>query len=88
MTEQAEKVSFHFIKPLERLPNRTRDRHSIYGGIIDEFVESGLKYALVNEMNRKPMSVYIGLRTALRRRGIRDIMVCQIQNQIYLKKLG
>ncbi len=88
MGEQTEKGNFQFIKPVDQLPIRTKQKSSFYAGIIDEFAQSGLKYAMVNQMNKKTLSVYVGLRLALKKRGIRNIKVCQIKNQIYLKKLG
>jgi len=88
MTEQMEKANLRFMKPVESLPIRMRERHSFYEGIVDEFVESGLKYAMVNDMGKKPITVAYGLRRALEKRGIKSIKVCQIKNQIYLKKLG
>jgi FMN phosphatase YigB (HAD superfamily) len=88
MTEQEQKAGYRFIKPVESLPVRTRERASLYAGIIDEFVRAGLKYAMVNQMDRRPLTVYVGLRQALKRKGIRNVTVCNISNQIYLKKLG
>lgn len=88
MTEEGKETDFHFLKPVEALPIRKRERASFYDQIIDEFIESRLKYAMVKEMDKKPLSITYALRRILKKRGLKNIRVYQIKNQVYLKKLG
>jgi len=87
MSEDKEEMKLRFLKPVEEIPFRKKERASFYDQIIKEFVESGLKYAMVKEMNTKPVSITLVLRQRLKRRGINNIKVYYRKNKVYLEKL-
>jgi hypothetical protein len=88
MTDEKKGDGFRFLTPIEILPTSKRERSSFYDQIIAEFIESGLKYAMVKEIDKKPISIATGLRGILRKRNIKNVVVCMIKNRVYLKKLG
>jgi len=86
--EKPKEKVFRFIIPIEILPPKIRERDNFYEQIINEFISSGLKYASMKDINKKPLTIAYGLRSVLKRRGLKNIKIYKINNQIYLKKLG
>ena len=87
MSENSDEMKLRFLKPVEEIPFRKKGRASIYDEILKEFIESRLRYALVKEMDSKPVSVAQGLKSRLKKRKIENINVIRRKNKVYLEKL-
>ena len=58
----------HYIKSVEYLPSRNRVGESFYDEIIREFLYSGVKYAEVKDIGKKPLAIMVSLRSRLIKR--------------------
>ncbi|GAB4246494.1 MAG: hypothetical protein Kow00129_06820 [Thermoleophilia bacterium] len=62
----------------------SRQRSSFYQQIIKEFREKGVKSALVEGTDKKPVTLVQGLRKAIEAEGYDDISVVQRGTETYL----
>lgn len=67
------------------IPSRRARGASVYGGILEAFSKSAEKSVRVDVPDRKPATVALGLRQALKKSGLR-VAVIQRGAEIYLKK--
>jgi hypothetical protein len=69
------------------LPRRSRKgNYSFYDEIIREFLYSGVKYARVKDIGKKPMTVLVGIKNRVRQR--KDNINVVIRNKrVYLERL-
>lgn len=72
------------IKPVKELPPRRFRRETLYDELVEDFLESGEKYAEVSVEGKKPATVI----SALRKRVIGEgIVVRSIGGKVYLERL-
>jgi hypothetical protein len=65
----------------------TRQRSSFYKDIVNEFLASGAKSAVVAETDRKPVTLVQGLRKVLESDNIKNVKVVQRGSEIFLVKV-
>jgi hypothetical protein len=82
----SEKANFRYIVPLEKLPDRKRSDGKIYAEIIQDFDNSGLKYAEVTLTSKNPLTVCAYLRNRVRETGIKTIRVRYLCKKVYLER--
>jgi hypothetical protein len=71
-----EEKKFRFLTPIDKYPSSfERRRPSVYGEIIEEFMNSDLQYAEVNDCGRSPTTMYVGLRKYLKKAGNQKVRV-------------
>ncbi|MEM2129194.1 MAG: zinc ribbon domain-containing protein [Candidatus Bathyarchaeia archaeon] len=87
MAEQANEKDFRFLEPVEHLPPTKRRKPSFYDEIIDEFRESGLKFAEVKGTGRSPETVQIMLSQRLKERKEECIKVRLRNKKVYLERM-
>jgi len=85
--EESKEMELRFLRPVEKIPSRKRARASLYDSILKEFIESSLRYALVEVMDSKPVSVTHALKSRLKKRKIENIKVLRRKDRVYLEKL-
>ena len=85
-----EEKKFRFLVPLAAPPPSRRGRPGIYREIIEEFAKSGLEYAEVKDIGRKPTTVTFCLRNHLKKAGIENIrvMLRKKLGKVFLVKTG
>ncbi len=75
-----------FMKSIENLPEGTKGGDSFYDEIVREFLYSGVKYAVVKDLGKKPLTVYLSLKNrSKKRKGI--INVSSRNGKVYLERL-
>ncbi len=85
MSEDKKESSFRFLTPVDMLPLRP-DQRGIYDNILDEFVKSGLRYAEVADIGRKPTVVSVMLKLRKKKRQIGNVDVEIRNKKVYLIK--
>jgi len=83
--QEPEEIS-KFLRPIDYLPHRRRAMNSFYDEVVREFVFSGLKYAEIKDLGRKPITVLIMLKNRVKRRK-ESIQVYMRNKKIYLERL-
>ncbi len=75
-------------KGFELIPQAVpmRQRSSFYKEILNEFLASAEKSAVVAETDRKPVTLVQGLRKVLESEGVKNVRVVQRGNEIFLVK--
>jgi hypothetical protein len=75
-------------KGFELIPQAVpmRQRSSFYKEIVNEFVSSGEKSAIVAGTDRKPVTLVQGLRKVLEADNVNNVRVVQRANDIFLVK--
>jgi hypothetical protein len=75
-------------KGFELIPQAVpmRQRSSFYKEIVNEFVSSGEKSAVVAGTDRKPVTLVQGLRKVLEADNVNNVRVVQRANDIFLVK--
>jgi hypothetical protein len=75
-----------FMKSIENLPEGTKGGDSFYDEIVREFLYSGVKYAVVKDLGKKPLTVYLSLKNrSKKRKGI--VNVTTRNGKVYLERL-
>jgi hypothetical protein len=67
------------------LPQKS-ENHEIYDNILQEFARSGARYAEVRNIGRKPETVFIMLKSRMRKLEISDIDIKIRNKQVYLER--
>ena len=70
----------------QTIPPRRMSSSSFYRRIIDEFLKSNAKSALVGETNRKPATLMQGLRKAVKNDEINDVSIIQRAGEVYITR--
>jgi len=86
MSEKKKEKSFRFLTPVEKIPPGP-GRSTIYGNILREFLGSGLKYAEVIDIGKKPVTIVIMLKKKMKESGIRNVTVKIRNKKVYLEKI-
>jgi hypothetical protein len=73
-------------KGFELIPRAVpaRQRSSFYKEIVNEFIESGEKSAVVAGTDRKPVTLVQGLRKVIEADGITNVRVVQRASEVFL----
>lgn len=66
----------------------TRKRSSLYKDMVEEFLESGEASVLVDQTNRKPVTLVQGLRKAIETGEMDAVKVVQRKDETYLVRKG
>jgi len=86
MSEKEKEKEFRFLIPVEKMPPG-RGTRGLYDNILEEFIESGLRYAEVKEMGKSPGAVSYMLKKKLKERRIPNTNVRVRNKKVYLERL-
>jgi len=86
MSERKKEKEYRYFMPVEKIPPGPM-RIGVYDDILKEFMDSGLKYAEVKDMGRRPETVTQSLKTRIKNRRIENIVVIVRGKKVYLERL-
>lgn len=80
------KGNLRFIIPVEKIPDRKRDKSIVYDEILKEFLDSKVRYAEVTLTDKKPVTLSLALKRRLKEKAISNIKVRHIGKKVYLER--
>ena len=86
MAIEKKEKDFRFLIPVEKIPPGPV-KTMIYDNILQEFIQSRLKYAEVKDIGKKPATMAMTLKRRLKERHIENIKVTRRKEKVYLARL-
>jgi len=86
LSEEKKEKSLRFLIPIQTLPEKA-GRNGVYDGILQEFMNSGLKYAEVRDIGKKPQTVSIMLKIRKKKMQITNVDIEIRNKKVYLKRI-
>jgi len=79
--------AFRFLIPVDVIPGEPISK-SVYDNILQEFVKSGLQYAMVKDLGKKAKTIWLSLNYRKKRLGITDVDVTVRNKKVYLERIS